>query len=149
MSESQDLAALARSWFERVWVHQEQGAIEELCAPHVRVSGLGEPLVGVETYRAEVYEPFIAAFKGFDAEVLNILVSGDEVALRVRYTIERYCGGVMTTEGAVFARYEEGRIVEAWNGVDFLTMLQQSEKVAHDALPQFLAGEIAKGQAHR
>jgi predicted ester cyclase len=85
----------------------------------------------------ENFKPFHAkfreAFPGMAITVDDTVAEGDKVAARcsVRGKHEGHSLGVAPTQvpveftGMTIVRISDGKIVEAWNNFDFMTMLQQ------------------------
>ncbi|MFN3199446.1 MAG: ester cyclase [Bradymonadia bacterium] len=144
MQADHPLVQRTQEWFDRVWGRKELAAVDEMCTPDVKVHGLGGPMVGVALYRDHVVAPFYAAFAQFKVDLLDAFVCDDLVSMRVRYTITRHCGEQVVIEGAGFVRFEDNRLAEAWNYMDFLSLLVQTGDVDADVLPTMLGRETAQ-----
>jgi steroid delta-isomerase-like uncharacterized protein len=124
--------ATMQRWFEEVWNQRREETIDEIMTPDTVVYGLGpEPLKGSAGFKA-FYESFGRAFPDLRVEVVSVVCDGDRVAMRFRSrgthtgdTMGPPSNRAISMEGAVFARFDNDTIVEAWNLVDFLTMYQQ------------------------
>ncbi|MFC6733505.1 MULTISPECIES: ester cyclase [unclassified Haladaptatus] len=91
-----------------------------------------EPIRGRDGFRANI-EEMRAAFSDIDLTIEDIFAAGDEVALRWRLNA-KHTGdlrGIAPTNkpveisGIEIDRFEDGKVVEAWNQFDSLGMLQQ------------------------
>jgi steroid delta-isomerase-like uncharacterized protein len=130
--------ALTRRWFEEVWNKQRPEAIDEMMAPDGIAYGLGggADLVGPDAFRG-FYNAFIGAFPDIRIAVDDIISQGDKVAVRfsIRGSHRGDHLGVPATGREValpamsFVRWRDGQIVEGWNSVDLMTMLQQIDAV--------------------
>ena len=130
-----DIAALARRWFEEVWNRKNVGAISEMLAADGIIHGLGENgrvLSGPEAFRP-FHEKFVGAFPDIRIMVEDVVAEGDRCA--VRFTCEgTHRGGqlgVPPTNRRVrftamaFMRVRDGQIIEGWNEIDGVGLMQQ------------------------
>ena len=137
MSEQpEDLKALIRRWFEEVWNKGREEAIEEMFAEDGIAHGLaGE--TGAALRGPGGFKPFFRSFRGAfpDIEVIveDTIAEGDKVAARCRLRATHAgdnlgfaaTGKPMEITGIAIVRVESGKIVEAWNNFDFMSMFQQ------------------------
>jgi predicted ester cyclase len=111
----------------------DEDAFAEILAPdvidHSRPPGIAEGAEGVR----QQFDGFRAAFPDFAATILDQIAEGDLVVTRkvFRGTHQGELMGVPPTGRAVtidvidIVRLEHGRIVEHWNVVDRLGLMQQ------------------------
>jgi steroid delta-isomerase-like uncharacterized protein len=144
MSREND--ALIRRWFEEVWNKGRAEAIEEMFAPDGVAHGLADES-GQELRGPTGFKPFFHRFRDAfpDVEVVveQTVSEGDLVAARctVRGRHHGDTLGFAATErpveftGMTIGRIRDGKIVEAWNNFDFMTMFQQLGAL-HFAAPQ-------------
>lgn len=145
---SEENKALFRRWFEEVWNQGRAEAIEEMFAADGVAHGLadasGAELRGPAHFR-EFHKGFRDAFPDIRVTVEDVIAEGDKVAGRcsARATHRSASLGFAATDRAVefggmcIARVCDGKIAEAWNTFDFLTMYRQlgvlDLKTAEDA----------------
>jgi steroid delta-isomerase-like uncharacterized protein len=141
---SYDNAALVRRWFEEVWNKGREEAVDELFDEEGVAHGLaGEneaELRGPDDFKV-FHRKFLEAFPGVEVVVDDVISEGDKVAARC--TVRgRHGGGSLgfaATErpveftGMTFARVRGGKIVEAWNNFDFMSMFRQLGALRLDA----------------
>jgi steroid delta-isomerase-like uncharacterized protein len=132
---------LIRRWFEEVWNNGRAAAIEELFDENGIAHGLSDdpsnPIKGPRGYRP-FYETFRKAFPNIVVVVEDTVAEGDKVAARcsVRAKHEGEFLGREATQapveftGITIVRIENGKIVEAWNHFDFMTMYKQTGHLA-------------------
>jgi steroid delta-isomerase-like uncharacterized protein len=132
----QDNNNLLHRWFEEVWNQGREEAIDELAAPDVIAHGLvdhqGKEVAGVEAFK-EFWKQFREVFPDMHIDVADALMDGDKAM--VRCTIKAtHAGdglGVAATQkpvmftGMCAVRCKDGKIAEAWNNFDFLSLYQQ------------------------
>lgn len=133
---SEENKAFAHRWFEEVWNKGRAEAIEEMFAAEGVAHGLadeqGRELRGPAHFR-EFFERFRSAFPDVQVVVEDTIAEGDRVAARcsVRARHQSDSLGFAATgrpvefTGISIVRLSEGKIVEAWNNFDFMTMFQQ------------------------
>lgn len=128
---------LIRRWFEEVWNNGRAEAIEEMFDENGIAHGLSDdaakPIKGPNGYRP-FYETFRRAFPNIAVVVEDTVAEGDKVAARcsVRAKHEGEFLGREATQapvaftGITIVRICDGKIVEAWNNFDFMTMYKQT-----------------------
>ena len=142
--EASDNAALIRRWFEEVWNKGRAEAIDEMFDEEGVAHGLadetGAPLRGPAHFRV-FHQKFREAFPGIEVVVEDTVSEGDRIAARctVRGHHEGDSLGFRATQqpveftGMTFVRVRDGKIVEAWNNFDFMSMFQQLGALRLDA----------------
>ena len=133
---SEDNKAVMRRWFEEVWNNGREEAIDELFAEEGLAHGLadqpGESLRGASGFKP-FYRKFREAFPEMEVIVEDLISEGDKVAARciVRGRHGGDALGFAATDrgveftGIAITRISEGKIIEAWNNFDFMSMFQQ------------------------
>lgn len=133
---SEDNRAVIRRWFEEVWNKGREEAIDELFAEDGVANGLadetGQPLRGPAGFRP-FFRKFREAFPDIEVVVEDTVAEGDKVAARctVRGRHQGDIMGFAATQqpvhftGICIVRISEGKIAEAWNNFDFMSMYQQ------------------------
>jgi steroid delta-isomerase-like uncharacterized protein len=127
---------LLHRWFEEVWNKGRADAIEEMFAEDGIAHGLadetGAPLRGTASFR-EFHKKFRGAFPDIVVTVEDTIAEGDKIAGRcsVRAVHAGDHLGFAATQkpmeitGLTMARIKDGKIVEAWNNFDFMSMFRQ------------------------
>lgn len=128
--------ALIRRWFEEVWNKGREEAIDEMFAEDGIAHGLadeaGEALRGATGFKP-FFRKFRAAFPDIEVVVEDTVSEGDKVAARctVRGKHQSDSLGFAATQqpmeitGISIVRVRDGKIVEAWNNFDFMSMFKQ------------------------
>lgn len=137
MSEqAEELKAFIRRWFEEVWNKGRAEAIDEMFAEDGVAYGLadetGAPLRGAAGFKP-FFQSFRSAFPDIEVVVEDTIAEGDKVAARctVRATHAGDGLGFAATQrpveitGIAFVRVKDGKIVEAWNNFDFMSLFKQ------------------------
>ena len=142
--EASDNAALFRRWFEEVWNKGREEAIDELFDEEGVAHGLADVASGALRGPAG-FKPFFRslreAFPGIEVIVEDTVAEGDRVAARctVRGHHRGDTLGFKATDspveftGIAIVRIRDGKIVEAWNNFDFMSMYQQLGALRLDA----------------
>jgi steroid delta-isomerase-like uncharacterized protein len=133
---SEENKQLVRRWFEEVWNKGRADAIEEMFDENGIAHGLSDdparPIKGPRDYRP-FYEVFRQAFPNLMIVVEDLVAEGDKVAARcsVRGKHEGEFLGRAATQapvdisGITIVRIKNGKIAEAWNNFDFMTLYRQ------------------------
>ena len=139
-----DNAAFIRRWFEEVWNRGREEAVDEMFAEEGVANGLvdesGQPLRGPEGFKP-FFRRFREAFPEIEVTVEDTVSEGDRVAARctVRGSHRGDTLGFDATNrpveftGICIVRVSGGKIVEAWNNFDFMSMFQQLGALRMDA----------------
>lgn len=133
---SEENGKFIRRWFEEVWNKGREEAIDEMFAADGVAHGLsgadGEPLRGAADFKP-FFHAFREAFPDVEVIVEDTVAEGDKVAARCtvrgkhRGDTLGYAATHLPTEftGICIVRLSDGKIVEAWNNFDFMSMHQQ------------------------
>jgi steroid delta-isomerase-like uncharacterized protein len=136
--------AFVRRWFEEVWNKGREEAIEEMMGEECVANGLaddsGQPPRGPAGFKP-FFRKFREAFPNIEVVVEDAVAEGDKVAARcsVRGHHRGDSLGFAATgqpvefTGMTITRIRDGKIVEAWNNFDFMTMFQQLGALRLDA----------------
>ena len=132
----EDNKALVQRWFEEVWNKGRADAIDEMFAENGIAHGLaddpGNPLKGPGNFRP-FHTVFREAFPNMTIVVDDMIAEGDKVAARcsIRAQHEGAFLGKAASQspvdftGITIVRIDNGKIVEAWNNFDFMTLHRQ------------------------
>jgi len=133
---SKEGRALIHRWFEEVWNKGREDAIDEMFAAdgvaHGLADGHDQKLRGPDGFKP-FFRKFREAFPDLQVVVEDSITEGDLVAARctVRGNHTGNSLGVAATNkpveftGMTIARVRDGKIVEAWNNFDFMSLYQQ------------------------
>jgi predicted ester cyclase len=111
-------------WFNEVWNQANENAIDKFLTTDVMAHGLTDER-GPEGFKT-FYRNFTSQFSEINIEVEDVIVQGDMEVSRcnVRAT-ETASGKPVQFTGTCMAHIKDGKIAEAWNHYDFMTMYQQ------------------------
>jgi steroid delta-isomerase-like uncharacterized protein len=131
---------LLRRWFEEVWNERRGELMEEISSPDIVCHGTGRPgedLRGLDEGFRPFYNKMLGAFPDIRFTIEAAIRDGDTEALR--WTAHMTHSGdhlgipatkkPATVTGMVFAKLENGRIVEAWDNWDMMGMVNQIGKI--------------------
>jgi len=133
---SEENKAVLRRWFDEVWNNARADVIEELFDENGIAHGLSDdpsnPIRGPRDYKP-FYEAFRQGFPNLKVIIEDMVAEGDKVAARcsVRGSHEGEFLGRAATQspveitGITIVRIYNGKIVEAWNNFDFMTLYKQ------------------------
>jgi len=127
---------LIRRWFEEVWNQGRADAIDEMFDENGVAHGLSDdpanPIKGPTGFRP-FHNVFREAFPNMMIVVEDVIAEDDKVAARcsIRAQHEGNFLGKAATQspvdftGIAIVRIYNGKIVEAWNNFDFMTLHKQ------------------------
>ncbi len=131
-----DNKTLVQRWFDEVWNKGRAEAIDEMFAPDGIAHGLAEdpshPITGPRDFKP-FHDKFRGAFPDMEILVEDMIAEGDKVAARCLVR-GKHAGdhlGIAASNSAVdfsgiaILRIRDGKIVEAWNNFDFMSMNRQ------------------------
>ena len=133
---SEENKQLVRRWFEEVWNKGRADAIDEMFAENGIAHGLSDdpanPITGPKGFKP-FHVLFRDAFPNMNILVEDMVAEGDRVAARcsVRGRHEGDFLGRSATQspvdftGMTIVRIDKGKIVEAWNNFDFMSLHRQ------------------------
>lgn len=113
-------------WYDEVWNNANEGMIDELMHENAEIDGLQ---TDSDKRGPEAFKPFYQAFRqGFPSVTISIdpIYSNEEIEVAkcfVRATSSD--GKKVNFTGLTVARFENGKLVRAWNAFDFETMNKQ------------------------
>jgi steroid delta-isomerase-like uncharacterized protein len=125
-------------WFEEVWNQGRESAIDEMMWDDAPGRGLvradGQDVRQKESFKA-FHRQFRSALSEIHIEVQDVLTEGDLTVARCFVTAKHTGDGLgkpakgnpVQFTGMTMARIKDGKIAEAWNNFDFMTMYQQME----------------------
>lgn len=131
---SEENKALVRRWFEEVWNKGRAEAIDEMLNAEGVVHGLAdnETMRGTGDFK-KFHAAYLGAFPGMEVIVEDMVAEGDKVATRCRVRGQHqgdHLGFKATNApveftGITIVTIKDGKIVEAWNNFDFMSMNKQ------------------------
>lgn len=127
---------LAREWFQKVWNERDESAIDRLMKPDLELAGLhlndATSLRGPEEFK-QFHRVFLTAIPDLQITLSKVIEQGDWVAFHF-VTTGTHTGPGLGAEpsnqrvqfsGMGLGRVENGKWVEGWNTIDFLTLNMQ------------------------
>ena len=133
---SEENKRLVRRWFEEVWNQGHADAIEQMFDANGIAHGLSDdpsnPIKGPKNFRP-FHTLFREAFPNMMIVIEDMVAEGDKVAARCSVRAKHEgeflgrvaAGSPVEFTGITIVRIDKGKIVEAWNNFDFMTMYRQ------------------------
>lgn len=123
-SSQDDIKALAKKGVD-AWNNRTPEVIDQIFAPKM-IYHSGSATEGSEASFRAIYENNIATFPDFKITIDDIIADGNKVLMRLisEGTHKEFGKKVRFVEHWI-GRVENGKFVEAWEVVDFLTMYKQ------------------------
>jgi predicted ester cyclase len=128
---AQKESSLSYRWFEEVWNKNNPAVIDELLDENVITHGLDAEGKGIEAFKT-FYKEFTENFKDIHVQVEQVIMEDDyEVARCSASAIQKMTGRKVEFTGVVINKIKDGKVIEAWNNFDFLSMyLQLGQKLS-------------------
>jgi ketosteroid isomerase-like protein len=122
-------------WYNEVWNKENENAIDEMFHPEGKAHGLGaEPVIGAAGFKV-FYNAFRKDYKQVHITVDKVLVDGDyAVALCDVKAVHRTSDKPIRFSGTSIAEIRDGKLVNAWNYFDFLSLNIQIGKILPEQL---------------
>jgi predicted ester cyclase len=117
--------SLTYRWMEEVWNNGRESAIDEMLDANAVVNGIegiNEP--GPNGFKV-FYQSFRQQFPSVHVEVDEVFSEGDFETARCTVDGTTANGQDVHFTGMTCLRISNGKIVEAWNNFDFMTMYHQ------------------------
>jgi steroid delta-isomerase-like uncharacterized protein len=136
MKNESESVSLMHRWFEEVWNKGRESAIDEMFAEDAVAHGLADEN-GAELRGPAGFKPFFKkfrdAFPNIQVTIEDCFAEGDRAVARCRvranHTGEGFgiaaTGKPIEFTGIAIIRVSDGKIIEAWNNFDFLSLNQQ------------------------
>lgn len=131
-----------RAWYSEVWEQGNTDAIDEYFAPDTMAEGLiPEMQVGADDFR-DLVSAFRHVLGDITVELPKIIEDGDWVSgvLHVK-TFRADNGAPLEVTGQVMARFDDDKMVEAYNQFDFISLFEQLGQFPQDTLPVCMTGQ--------
>lgn len=120
-------STLLYKWFTEVWNKDNEEAIEGLMTTNSNAHGIlkeGQPK-GAEGFKS-FYREFRSQFHNIQIDIEDVITQDNvESARTTVHAIHTPTNKNVTFTGICMVRVEDGKIAEAWNNYDFLSMYQQ------------------------
>ena len=118
-------ATLTYRWMQEVWNNGREDAIDELMDPDAVIHGLDEVKEpGTDAFK-QFYRSFRNQFPEVNVEVQEVVAESDKETSRCLVRATTASGQHVEFTGMTSITLKDGKIAEAWNNFDFMTMHQQ------------------------
>ena len=126
---------LVRTWFEQIWNHRRLDAIDELMGRPCVIHDAGTQPGDIDN--AEQFRALTAALhhtiSGIHVEIEDVVTQGEQVVIRCLVTGTHTGDGLgvpptnrpIRIRGMAWGRWRDGKLVEASNNFDILSLFEQ------------------------
>ena len=131
-----------KAWYAEVWEQGNTDAIQKYFSPDTMAEGLiPEMQVGPDDFR-----DLVAAFRHILGEIRvelpKIIEDGNWLSAILHVHTSRADNGApIEVTGQVMARFRDGKMVEAYNQFDFVSLFEQLGQFPQDTLPVCMTGQ--------
>jgi len=135
-------ADVLREWYSEVWENGNTDAIDQYFAPDTMAEGLiPEMQVGADEFR-DLVMAFRHILGDIHVELPKVIEDDDWVSAIIHLKTTRADNGApLEAAGSVIARIRDGRMVEAYNQFDFISLFEQLGQLPQDTLPVCMTGQ--------
>jgi len=141
MDTEENNIKLMRRFFDEVWNQGREESIDELYADEGTAEGLGEEYKGGPEAFKQLHRLLHKTCSDIHIELDDLIAEGGRVALRGKATMtHKVTGKQLEFEGVGFVEIKDGKIVQAWNGWDFMSVIVQLGGMPENGLVQALEG---------
>jgi predicted ester cyclase len=118
---------LIHRWFDEVWHKGNESAIDELLDQNAVIHGLDidSNLTGPAAFKP-FYRNFRESFPSIRVDIDHLIQKDEFETAYCTVTGKNVKGQEVNFHGIVVCRFRDGKMIEAWNAFDFLTMFQQT-----------------------
>lgn len=118
---------LLHRWFDEVWHNGNENAIDELLDQNAVIHGLeiDANLTGPAAFKP-FYRSFRESFPSIRVDLDHLIEANDYEVAYCTVTGKNVKGQEVNFNGIVVCKFKDGKMIEAWNGFDFLKMFQQT-----------------------
>lgn len=131
-----------RQWYDEVWENGNLDVIGDFFDPDTVAQGIvPEMQMGLDDFR-DLIMAFQAHVGSFKVDLLNVIENGDWLAAIVKvHTTRADNGAPVEVTGQVMTRFQGGKMVEAYNQMDYVTLLEQLGLFPPETLPICMTGQ--------
>ncbi len=117
---------LLQTWYDEVWNNANESFINKMLHSGARIHGLktDHAKSGSEAF-LPFYKNFREQFPTVQVELEPIFSGEGFEAARCNVKATHASGKQVAFSGITIAKFADGKLVEGWNGFDFLDMYQQ------------------------
>ncbi len=134
---------ITETWFRRVWLEEDLDAIGEMMSADAPVTGLRKtPQLGAADFKTLV-QALLGLINETTVTIDNYMENGDWISVLMNISARnRHTGAPVQANGLAMARIVDGKIVEAYNYVDFIELFEQLNILPPDTLNKCLCGDF-------
>jgi hypothetical protein len=141
MTNAHDVLA---EWYQRVWSDEDPSAIDDILPESTEVAGLGaHPLAGPKDFKV-FQSALLKLLKDMRIVIDKTIYDPETSWTSQMITVHGVCKKTDTPvscTGQVTVRVEDGKIVEGYNAIDFITLFGQLGLLPQDSFAACLAGK--------
>ena len=133
---------ILHNWFDQVWCQGNLAVIENFLAPDIAASGVVPPMKLTREEFASFMTIVRSQLERISVEVTHTIEQGDWLAARVAIQgIATRTGERIATTGQLMVRFENGKMAEAYNEFDYISILEQLGQLPEDTIAVCLTGQ--------
>lgn len=129
-------------WLDRVWIQEDASAIDDMLVPETIAHGLDtKPRVGPEQFK-QFHQSLLCLIGDIKISIDHQMTDGEWVSSLFTLTAaKRGTEDMVETTGQLRSKIVDGKIVDAHNQIDFMSLFEQLGLMPENTLGHCLAGE--------
>jgi steroid delta-isomerase-like uncharacterized protein len=122
---------IVQRWFQEVWNERRGESIGALLRPDAVCHAATGDIAGADAWKAQFWEPFMAAFSDIKIVLDRVLSQDQEAAVRWTVSMRHTApflgipasGKTVSAYGTTWLRVEDGHLAEGWDTWDLTGLL--------------------------
>jgi predicted ester cyclase len=137
-----DKKEFLKSWYEEIWIKGNVDAVDQFFEPESIASGIvPEMQMGRDDF-GDLVSAFLMHVENVDVKIPIMVEEGDWLSAFLHVHMQRGDNGApVEVTGQVMARFANGKIVEAYNQFDFVSLFEQLGQFPEDTIPICMTGQ--------
>ena len=130
------------TWMHKVWQEQDRNTIFEMFIPDGSASGMGESVMGPEQFAA-FHEMLLQLIEDIEIHVVKHFEQEEwsSSLCHMKFRAKNDPETLHEITGTAIVKIREGKIIEAYNHFDFLSLFESIGLLPKDTFMQCLSGK--------
>ena len=137
-----DKSDILRAWYDEVWIEGKLDAIDTFFRPDTQAAGVVQGMeLGADDFR-DLVTAMRHRVEDLEVDIPKTIEQDDWLAalLSVRAT-DRASGAPIKVFGQVFAKFQDGKMIETYNQFDYVALFEQLGQFPANTVPACMTGQ--------
>lgn len=132
---------MLKNWYNKVWIEGDLDSVDEFFTPDAEAQGMMDFMVGPEDFKALV-AAMLEQIEDIEITFNRVVETGNWVWVQMSAKAKgKLTAADVEVAGQVMCRFANGKIVESYNQLDFLTLFEKLGLLPENTMALCLAGE--------